>query len=145
MTHAGLELEAVLTALGRWGIRFMAEPTGDEFRSHWLAFPVPVFHRDADPGCPAPASSSARRSRPGHRSRRRASPHPDRPGPPPPTPDLILDGPPRAILGLLTGALTPAQAQDRGLAITGDPAVLRRIQPQPADPAVKSLMPNEPG
>ena len=38
--------------------------------------------------------------------------------------------------------LTPAEAAGLGLTITGDPAVLRRIQP---DPAVKSLIPNEPG
>ena len=62
-----------------------------------------------------------------------------------PSPDLILDGDPRLILGLLSAALTPAEAQDLGLTITGDPAVLRRIQPLPADPAVKRLRPNEPG
>jgi hypothetical protein len=46
---------------------------------------------------------------------------------------------------LLSAHLTPAQAQDLGLTITGDAAVLRRVQPEPADPAVPGLIPNEPG
>ena len=37
--------------------------------------------------------------------------------------------PPRVILGLLSAHLTPAEARDRGLTITGDPALLRRLQP----------------
>ena len=48
-----------------------------------------------------------------------------------PSPDLVLEGIPRLILGLLAGYLTPAEARDRGLAITGDPAILRRLQPAP--------------
>ncbi len=42
------------------------------------------------------------------------------------SPDLVLDGPPRLILGLLSAHFTPAQAADLGLKITGDPAILRR-------------------
>ena len=48
------------------------------------------------------------------------------------SPDLVLDGPPRLILGLLSAHLTPAEACDHGLTITGDPAVLRRLLPEPA-------------
>lgn len=49
-----------------------------------------------------------------------------------PDPDLILRGTPRIILGLLSAHLTPAEAQDLGLEISGDAAVLRRLQPEPA-------------
>jgi hypothetical protein len=49
-----------------------------------------------------------------------------------PSPDLVLDGPPRLILGLLSARLTPAEAVDRGLAITGDPALLHRLQREPS-------------
>jgi DNA-binding HxlR family transcriptional regulator len=147
LTEAGAELEPVLDALGGWGIRYMPQPDdGDEFRSHWFAFPVGLFLHDRDPGGPDLSIELRTAGRPavidvsGGSVRTRLGPDPSTPAP-----DLVLDGPPRLILGLLSGALTPAQAQDRGLAITGDPAVLRRIQPQPADPAVKSLMPNEPG
>jgi DNA-binding HxlR family transcriptional regulator len=143
LTEAGAELEPVLDALGGWGIRYMAQPDdGDEFRSHWFAFPVGLFlsSQESAPdlsielrtaGRPAviEVSGGSVRTRLGTA----------------PSPDLVLEGSPRLILGLLSAALTPAQAQDHGLAITGDPEVLRRLQPQPADPAVKGLMPNEPG
>jgi hypothetical protein len=49
-----------------------------------------------------------------------------------PSPDLILEGSPRLILGLLAAYLTPAEARDRGLTIAGDPILLRRLQPAPA-------------
>src|SRR5215471_463052 len=54
LTRAGAELEPVLTALGGWGIRYMTGPgDGDEFRSHWFAFPVSLFMHDRDPAGPA--------------------------------------------------------------------------------------------
>ena len=60
LTEAGAELEPVLNSLGAWGIRYMAEPAdGDEFLSHWFAFPVELFLRDRDPAGPR------RRWRPG--------------------------------------------------------------------------------
>ena len=41
LTAWGAELEPVLRAIGRWGERLMEQPTGHEdFRSHWLVFPV---------------------------------------------------------------------------------------------------------
>ena len=53
LTDVGRELEPVLWALGRWGARFMPEPTGEEaFRSHWLVFPVSQFLEDGDPEGP---------------------------------------------------------------------------------------------
>jgi hypothetical protein len=117
----------------------MAEPADDdEFRSHWFTFPVELFLHDADPDAPPlaielrPASQSASRAaarpavvevRGGEVGTRLGSAA---------SPDLILEGSPRLILGLLGAYLTPAQAQERGLVITGDPAILRRLQPAPA-------------
>ena len=44
LTEAGAQLEPALEALGAWGIRYMTQPyDGDEFRSHWLSFPVCCF------------------------------------------------------------------------------------------------------
>jgi DNA-binding HxlR family transcriptional regulator len=141
LTEAGAQLEPALDALGGWGIRYMAQPDeGDEFRSHWFAFPVGLFLRDGDPDGPALSIELRTASRPavievsGGQVRTRLGRAP--------SPDLVLDGSPRLILGLLSAHLTPAQAQDLGLTITGDPAVLRRLQP---DPAVPGLIPNEPG
>ena len=144
LTEAGAELEPVLDALGGWGIRYMAQPgDGDEFRSHWFAFPVSLFLRDQDPDGPAISIELRTASRPavievsGGSVRTRLGPAA--------APDLVLEGSPRLILGLLSAALTPAQARDLGLTITGDAEVLRRLQSPPSDPAVKTLRPNEPG
>ncbi len=133
LTEAGAELEPVLDALGGWGIRYMAQPgDGDEFRSHWFAFPVSLFLRDSDPDGPATSIELRTASRPavieisGGSVRTRLGTAA--------SPDLVLEGSPRLILGLLSAALTPAQARDLGLTITGDAEVLRRLQPPPSDP-----------
>jgi DNA-binding HxlR family transcriptional regulator len=60
LTEFGSQLQPVLEALGAWGIRYMTQPSdGDEFRSHWLSFPVSLFLHDAEPGGPRCPSSSA--------------------------------------------------------------------------------------
>ncbi len=147
LTEAGAQLQPVLDALGGWGIRYMAQPDeGEEFRSHWFAFPVSLFLRDGDPDGPALSIELRTVGRPavievsGGEVRTRLGT-----GTSAPSPDLVLEGSPRLILGLLSAHLTPAQAQELGLTITGDPAVLRRLQPQPADPAVTGLIPNGAG
>jgi DNA-binding HxlR family transcriptional regulator len=131
LTNAGAELEPVLDALGGWGIRYMAEPSdGNEFRSHWFAFPVSLFLHDRDPGGPPVSIELRAGDRPATidvsggsvRTRLGAGPRPD----------LVLAGSPRLILGLLAAYLTAAEAQDLGLEIIGDPAILRRFQPEPA-------------
>jgi len=128
LTEAGVQLEPALDALGAWGIRYMAQPVdGDEFRSHWFAFPVELFLHDSDPDGPPLSIELRPGGRPavvqvsgGQVTTRLGDA---------PSPDLVLDGPPRLILGLLAAGLTPAQAREAGLTITGDVAVLRRLQP----------------
>ena len=131
LTEAGAQLEPALDALGAWGIRYMTQPAdGDEFRSHWFTFPVALFLHDSDPGGPPLTIELRPGARPavveisGGEVRTRLGEAP--------SPDLVLDGPPRLILGLLSARLTPAEAADRGLAITGDPAVLHRLQREPS-------------
>jgi DNA-binding HxlR family transcriptional regulator len=134
LTDAGAELRPVLTALGAWGVRYMTEPSdGDEFRSQWFAFPVSLFLHDRDPAGPPvtielrttgwPAvievSGGAVHTRPGRAA----------------APDLVLQGTPKVILGLLSAHLTPAEAQGLGLEITGDAAILERLQPDRAGSA----------
>jgi DNA-binding HxlR family transcriptional regulator len=127
LTDAGRELEPVLAALGRWGTRFMPEPTGEEeFRSHWLAFPVSQFLEDGEPGGP-PATIEIRTG--------------DQPAVievgggevtthlgTAPSPDLVLEGDPPPILGLLSGMLSLADARQLGLQTTGSTSVLRRLR-----------------
>jgi DNA-binding HxlR family transcriptional regulator len=130
LTDAGAELEPVLTALGGWGLRYMTRPAdGDEFRNHWFAFPVGLFLRDNDPGGP-PVSIELRTLRAADRpavvevsggsvrTRLGAAT----------APDLVLTGSPRLILGLLSGYLTPDEAQGLGLEVGGDTTILRRVQ-----------------
>lgn len=127
LTDAGRELEPVLRALGRFGARFMPAPTGDEaFRGHWLAFPVSEFLCDGDPDGP-PATIEVRTAEQsavievggGGVGTRLGSA---------PSPDLVLEGEPPAILGLLTGRLELSDARALGLRTEGSTTVLRRLR-----------------
>jgi DNA-binding HxlR family transcriptional regulator len=128
LTDAGAELEPVVRALGDWGIRYMADPAaGDEFRSHWFAFPVSLFARDSEPDGPPVAIELRTAGRPavidvagGAVSTRLGTAA---------EPDLVLDGGPQLILGVLSGHLTLAEARGLGLGIEGDAGVLARIRP----------------
>ncbi len=131
LTAAGAELEPVLTALGAWGIRYMAEPSDrDEFRSHWFAFPVSLFLHDRDPDGPPVAIELRTAGRPAVievsagsvRTRLGTTP----------APDLVLRGTPQLILGLISAHLSSDQAKEAGLEIEGDAGVLARLQPEPA-------------
>jgi len=105
LTPAGEELEPVVRAFGRLGVRFMPQPTGHEqFRSHWLALPISEFLQDSDPrGAPIAielqtgdqpvtieAQSGELRTRLGAAG----------------SPDLVLSGPPLLILGVLSARLS---------------------------------------
>jgi len=131
LTEAGAELEPVLDAIGRWGVRYMSErAAGEQFRGHWFAFPVSFFLHDRDPDGP-PASIELRAAdRPvtvevsGGSAWLRLGPAA--------APDLVLEGEPRLILALFSGHLTAAEVANLGLRISGDASVLRRVLPEPA-------------
>ncbi|MBB3037911.1 winged helix-turn-helix transcriptional regulator [Hoyosella altamirensis] len=127
LTDTGRDLEPVVRALLRWGVRFMPNPTGDEaFRSHWLTFPVSELLRDSEPDGP-PASIEVRTndqpavieiadgevtSRVGVAT----------------SPDLVLEGDAPTILGVLTGMLGMTEAHQFGLRSEGSAVVLSRLQ-----------------
>jgi DNA-binding HxlR family transcriptional regulator len=128
LTETGAELEPVLDALGRFGIRYMTEPReSDEFRSHWFAYPVSLFLHDREPGGPPLLIELRTTGRPavvevsGGTVRTRLGTAG--------APDLVLSGEPRLILGVLSGYLAPGHAQDLGLEISGDTAILERVRP----------------
>jgi DNA-binding HxlR family transcriptional regulator len=130
LTDAGAELEPVLDAIGRWGVRYMAQPAeDDEFRGHWFAFPVSFFLRDRDPDGPPVSIELRTASSPvvvevsGGSARIRLGPAA--------APDLVLQGEPRLILALFSGQLTADEVANLGLEISGDASVLRRVLPEP--------------
>jgi DNA-binding HxlR family transcriptional regulator len=130
LTAAGAELKPVVEALGWWGLRYMSGPAdGDEFRSHWFAYPVEFFLRDRAPSDPPAAIELRTAAGPavvevsGGEVRLRVGAAA--------APDLVLGGPPQLIDALFTGQLSVAAATARGLEISGDAALLDRVLPGP--------------
>ncbi len=134
LTESGLELEPVLKALGLWGLRFMAEERPDDaFRAQWLAYAPAWFTTDDEPDAPpvviqlvASGESAVIELRNGrvHTRLGRAT-----------DPDLVLDGPPRAVLGLLSGLIDLERAGRLGMSATGRRDLLTRLCPVAQDRA----------
>jgi len=134
LSEAGQALAPALKALGQWGLRFMAEERPeDAFRAQWLAYAPEWFTVDDDPAAPAAViqlvaggeaavielGDGAVRTRVGRAAE----------------PDLVLDGPPRAVLGLLNGLIDVEVAEQLGLVVTGRRELLGRLRPITAEPA----------
>jgi len=127
LTDAGRDLKPVLRALGYFGARYMTDPTGDEeFRSHWVAFPVSELLEDTAPAGPPVVIEIRIGDRPtfieltGGEMRTTFSA--------PRSPDLALQGPAPLVLGVLTGQLKPSQARRLGLRTKGSTAPLQRLR-----------------
>ncbi len=129
LTERGRALGPVLQELGRWAIPYMADgpAPGDEFRSHWLAWPAELFLEDREPGGSPLTIELDAGGEPlvlhvdsGEVTARAGRAE---------SPDAVLSGDPHAVLGLLSGALDLEQASARGVRYDGDPAVLERLQP----------------
>ncbi|MFL6073820.1 MAG: winged helix-turn-helix transcriptional regulator [Mycobacteriales bacterium] len=128
LTPEGVALEPVLKALGGWGLRYMTvERDEDTVQAHWLGYATTWFTSDADPDAPpaviqlVAAGEAAVIEIGGGQihSRVGCAPHPD----------LTLAGPPRAILGLLTGMIDLDTATQLGLALHGRRDLLTRLRP----------------
>jgi DNA-binding HxlR family transcriptional regulator len=135
LTENGMTLEPVLKALGLWGLRYMVdERLADAFQARWLAYAPAWFTTDADPGAPPAviqllaSGEQAVIEVGGGQVRTRIGRAAD--------PDLVLEGPPRAILGLLTGVIDIDLATRIGLTARGRRDVLARLRPVAEDPAV---------
>jgi DNA-binding HxlR family transcriptional regulator len=126
LTEWGQGLSEPLHAIARWAAPLMSAPIGgDAFRSAWLALPVAVIFDGVEPRRPrltieirtgdAPATIESRNGKVWVEPR------------PAQSPDLVLTGPPEAIVGLLMGALDGTSAADRGVAIEGDIRQLRGL------------------
>jgi len=102
-------------------------PKGETFRSYWLVFPIERMLMDGEPDGPPFTIELRTGDEPvvieaeGGRLRPRIGSAED--------PDVVMTGPPPAILGLLTGRLDLAKAKGRGLKVEGDLSALRRVRP----------------
>lgn len=134
LTERGHALEPVLDALGEWGVPIMAAgpAAGDAFRSRWMAWPAELFLRDGAPEeppvsvelsiCDEPTEQPVIVEAGGGVVSARA-PGPDE------RPDARLSGSPHAMLALLSGQISVAEARRRGLRVEGDLAALERMRP----------------
>jgi DNA-binding HxlR family transcriptional regulator len=130
LTEAGLALEPVLRALGLWGLQCMSDDRPDDaFKGHWLAYAAAWFATDAEPSGPpaliqaiADGEPAVIELRKGRIQARVGRIH---------DPDAVVEGPRRAVLGLLTGGLDLVQAKKLGLAVRGKSQVVRRFRPKP--------------
>jgi hypothetical protein len=128
LSEAGLALEPALKALALWGLRFMADERPDDaFRASWLAYAPAWFTTDAEPDAPpaviqlvASGESAVIELRGGE-----VHAHPGRAT----DPDLVLDGSPRAVLGLLNGLIDLETASRLGLSVSGRRELLSRLRP----------------
>ena len=111
----------------------VVERPGDAFQARWLAYAPAWFTTDADPDAPPQviqllaSDEQAVIEVGGGQVRTRIGRAAE--------PDLVLDGPPRAILGLLTGVIDMDLAIKIGLTARGRRDVLARLRPVVEDPA----------
>jgi DNA-binding HxlR family transcriptional regulator len=132
LTPRGERLRPVLEALARWGMPLMAEekPT-DAVRSHWVAWALESLLSDHEPDGP-PLSVELRTgdqpvaisTRDGGLDVRLGAAE---------SPDAIVTGEPRPVLGLMFGLQDAAAAGAAGVKIEGRPEVLERIRPTPTE------------
>lgn len=128
LTERGQGLREVVSAISGWASPLMDRiAEGDTFRGHWIAHPVAALFPGVDPTRPELIIEVRCGEEPMtiRSAKSRVSVHPGRAA----APDLVLTGPPDATVGLLARRLDPAEAKTRGLAITGDVRLLRRLRP----------------
>jgi DNA-binding HxlR family transcriptional regulator len=128
LTDRGQDLRPVLQALGRWGSPLVQRPIGgNDFRSHWLVWPLgenlkdhaprgrakTIEIRTADQPMLIEAAEGKVKVRPGTAA----------------NPDAVVEGTPSAVLGLLLHHMDLAEARKRGVKFAGDVELLDRVRP----------------
>jgi len=127
LTGWGQRLAVAVRELARWGAPLMQRKAeADAFRGTWFALPAAMMFGGTDPRRPDLAveirsggETVSMRSKGGQVS--------FWPGPADP-PDLVLSGPPDAIIGLLGGRLSAEDAAEHGVTILGDARNLDRLR-----------------
>jgi DNA-binding HxlR family transcriptional regulator len=127
LTGWGRRLAVPVRELARWGAPLMQRKAEtDAFRGSWFALPVAMMFGGTDPGRPdlaveirSEGETVSMVSKGGVVS--------FRPGPAS-RPDLVVSGPPDAIIGLLSGRLSAEAAAEHGVTILGDARNLDRLR-----------------
>lgn len=111
----------------------LADADGDDaFRSYWIALPLDLYYHDPTPEL-APVTVEIRmddepmtiETLDGDvRAKRGPASHPD----------AVMSGPPRLVIGVLSGRLSVEDACAEGLVVTGALDALGRIRPRPVAP-----------
>jgi DNA-binding HxlR family transcriptional regulator len=131
LTERGRAAEPVVVALARWGTTLIADGAPDDaIRAHWVLFSASVFLRERAPGgvpvtvqLHTPLGSSLIEFAVDGVSTRAGAAD---------DPDITLEGMPQVILRLLAGELTVGEAEEQGLVLRGDPALLDAFHLAPA-------------
>lgn len=130
LTELGLGLRAAVSALAVWGGEQVPAASGDgEFRSRWLIIPIEAMLHDTTPDAPpmimelVTGDESVIIEIEAGAVRARTST--GQPGNARPA-DLVITGPPKAILGVLSGKLPLTAAARLGVQLVGDDEVMVR-------------------
>jgi DNA-binding HxlR family transcriptional regulator len=134
LTERGEGLRDVVYAIGRWAFPMMGPiAEGETFRSHWMVHPIAALFPGVDPSRPEltievrcteePVVIRSSQGRVTMESGQAAAP------------DLVLTGPPDAVVGLLARKISASEAKALGLAVTGDARLLGRLVPSVPAPA----------
>jgi DNA-binding HxlR family transcriptional regulator len=131
LTELGQGLRTPVSALAVWGGEQVPAANGDaDFRSRWMVIPIEAMLRDTTPDAPEVIMEISTGDEPviieigGGEVRARTGPSrtEDRRRPA----DLVISGPPKAILGVLSGRLPLPAAARLGVDLVGDDRVLTR-------------------
>ncbi len=125
LTERGRSLRDSVEALAVWGGEQIPVAAPDaEFRSRWLTIPIEAMladHRPQDPPVIIEIRTGDEPIVAEIRGGVRASAGAVE------DPDLVIAGPPKPVLGVISGKLSTAVAANFGVEIIGDPAVIARV------------------
>jgi DNA-binding HxlR family transcriptional regulator len=127
LTAWGEDLAEPLYALARWASPLMRDmQDGESFRSQWLSAPIAFVYGGVDPSRPAFVAEIRTGGAPVtmQSADGKVQFHPG----PAASPDLMLSGPPDAIIGLLVGRLNKKEAVAAGAKILGDMRPLAQLR-----------------
>lgn len=128
LTEWGTGLRDVLYSIGRWAYPLMGpQEPDDAFRSHWIVHPISAMFPGVDPARPN-VTIEVRCGDTPMTIRSHAGVVTAQHGPAA-APDVVLTGPPDAVVGLIAQRIDRAEAEARGLAVTGDVRALKKLRP----------------